>query len=100
MGRDAVAAAVTGQERDLVLAEAAAQDLVGGRAERRVDADPARVGEPVEMVEAAASDDAENELLRVVDCGAPVMVPGLVTVSFRVPMLPEPVRNQSFLMRW
>ena len=55
-----VTAAVTRQEHDLVLAERADQEIVGGAPERRVDALPLLVGEAFELVEPTATDDPDD----------------------------------------
>src|SRR5262249_57436499 len=59
-GGDPMAPPVTGQEDDGSTLEHAGAVLVGRIAERRPHAAPAHVGEPVQLVEAAAADDADR----------------------------------------
>jgi hypothetical protein len=60
MRRDAMAAAVPRQEQQGGVAEPAADHRVGRRAERGADRDLFDVAEPVELVETAATDDAQG----------------------------------------
>ena len=57
-----MAAAVARQERHALPFQRADDDGVGGIAERRLDADFARVGEARHGVQAAAADDADLHL--------------------------------------
>src|SRR4030095_13960536 len=59
-GRNPVPATVARQKCVFGAAEAAAQDGVGRRAKRRSDALPARVFEPVELVDAAAAEHTDH----------------------------------------
>src|SRR5208282_4974671 len=59
-GRHAMAAAVARQEDEAGALELAQEELVGGLAERRVHLDPARAAEPVDVIESAATDDADD----------------------------------------
>jgi len=58
--RHAVAAAVARQEHQLLAVELAEHQIVGRLAERRQHALPAHVGQPVDGVDAAAADDADE----------------------------------------
>jgi hypothetical protein len=55
-GRDAMTAAMTGQEGDAAAPELADQELVRRLAERRLRLDPARVLQPFDRVNAASAD--------------------------------------------
>ncbi len=58
-----MAAAGARQRGPAAAGQAAGEDLVGRRAERRVDLDPAHILEPGNVVEPAAADDAEHGIL-------------------------------------
>jgi hypothetical protein len=57
-----VAARVPGQEHDLAAGQLAGEETVRGRAEGRLDIDPLLTGEAIDMIEAAAADDADTGL--------------------------------------
>ena len=57
---DAMAAAVAGQEVNLPAGELAGDDAIAGRAEGGGDGDLGGIGEAVDLVKAAAADDADG----------------------------------------
>ncbi len=63
-GEDFVAAAVTGEEHDVAVGDAAGEKVIGGFAERGGDANPAFVLDGFHLVKAAAADDADFHVCR------------------------------------
>src|SRR3546814_15014295 len=59
-GRQLVAAAVARQEHQPLAVQLAAQQRIGGRAEGRLDAAPLGVAEALDLVDAAAADNADD----------------------------------------
>jgi hypothetical protein len=58
-GKDAVAAAMSGQKNDLASGQSAGEQIVRGRSKRGLDFDPFLAGESIKMVKAGAADDAD-----------------------------------------